>query len=547
LAEFDLVVVGAGSSGSIIASKVANETGLKVLILEAGGSDFRPDIKTPIGYGLTFYNKNVNWRYQTKEQNNLDNRSVYCPRGKVVGGSASINAMVYVRGQQGDYNHWETCSSAEFGWNSVQSTFDLLEGRGDNTKGSHICVSNVEDQHEEVLEHFFSAARDLGIRYTEDMNGNANEGVGHYPITTKNGFRWTSADAFLKPAIKEKNVKIIKNAHVSKLIFDDNRVTGLEFIKNGLKKSITARFGVVLTAGAINTPQLLMLSGVGPSKHLLDKGITPIADIKGIGQNLQDHLGIDYLFEANAKSLNRTLSSWSGRFRSLVNYIAFKKGPFALSVNQGGGFVNWKSRNEWPNLQIYFNPLTYSIKRPGKRMLLRPDKLDGFAIGFQPCRPKSRGEVYLNSSNPMDSPIIDPKFLSSEKDIYDVEAGINFVEEVTKSENLKSIIVKAKSIDLEKATIEQKKEDFKKRAVSVYHPCGTCRLGNDVERDPVSIDFRLRGFQNIWIADASLFPSIPSGNINSAVMMLAYKASKSISQQVNKKLASISKEKNISD
>ena len=547
MAEFDLVVVGAGSSGSIIASKVANETGLKVLILEAGGSDFRPDIKTPIGYGLTFYNKNVNWRYQTKEQNNLDNRSVYCPRGKVVGGSASINAMVYVRGQQGDYNHWETCSSAEFGWNSVQSTFDLLEGRGDNTKGSHICVSNVEDQHEEVLEHFFSAARDLGIRYTEDMNSNANEGVGHYPITTKNGFRWTSADAFLKPAIKEKNVKIIKNAHVSKLIFDDNRVTGLEFIKNGLKKSITARFGVVLTAGAINTPQLLMLSGVGPSKHLLDKGITPIADIKGIGQNLQDHLGIDYLFEANAKSLNRTLSSWSGRFRSLVNYIASKKRPFALSVNQGGGFVNWKSRNEWPNLQIYFNPLTYSIKRPGKRMLLRPDKLDGFAIGFQPCRPKSRGEVYLNSSNPMDSPIIDPKFLSSEKDIYDVEAGINFVEEVTKSENLKSIIVKAKSIDLEKASIEQKKEDFKKRAVSVYHPCGTCRLGNDVERDPVSIDFRLRGFQNIWIADASLFPSIPSGNINSAVMMLAYKASKSISQQVNKKLASISKEKNISD
>ena len=232
MAEFDLVVVGAGSSGSIIASKVANETGLKVLILEAGGSDFRPDIKTPIGYGLTFYNKNVNWCYQTKKQSNLDNRSVYCPRGKVVGGSASINAMVYVRGQQGDYNHWETCSSAELGWNSVQSTFDLLEGRGDNKNSDHICVSNVENQHEEVLENFFSAAKDLGVSYTDDMNGNSSEGVGHYPITTKNGFRWTSADAFLKPAIKEKKVKIIKNAYVSKLILDDNRVTGIEFIKN---------------------------------------------------------------------------------------------------------------------------------------------------------------------------------------------------------------------------------------------------------------------------------------------------------------------------
>jgi len=547
LAEFDLVVVGAGSSGSIIASKVANETGLKVLILEAGGSDFRPDIKTPIGYGLTFYNKNVNWCYQTKKQSNLDNRSVYCPRGKVVGGSASINAMVYVRGQQGDYNHWETCSSAELGWNSVQSTFDLLEGRGVNKSSDHICVSNVKNQHEEVLENFFSAAKDLGVSYTDDMNGNSNEGVGHYPITTKNGFRWTSADAFLKPAIKEKKVKIIKNAYVSKLMLNDNRVTGLEFIKNGLKKSITARFGVVLTAGAINTPQLLMLSGIGPSKHLIDKGIKPIVNIKDIGQNLQDHLGVDYLFEANAKSLNRTLGSWSGRLLSFANYIAFRKGPFALSVNQGGGFINWNSQNEWPNLQIYFNPLTYSIKSPGKRRLLRPDKVDGFAIGFQPCRPESRGEVYLNSSNPMDSPIIDPKFLSNEKDRYNVEAGINFVEEVTKSKYLKSIIVKAKSIDLEKTTIEEKKEDFNKRAVSVYHPCGTCRLGKDIERDPVSLDFKLRRFQNIWIADASIFPSIPSGNINSAVMMLAYKAAKSISQQINKKMVSKSKEKNIND
>lgn len=534
--EVDLVVVGAGSSGSIVASKISDQTGLRVVVIEAGGSDFRPDIKTPIGYGLTFYNDQVNWCYETTKQENLGDRAVYCPRGKVVGGSGSINAMVYVRGQPGDYDHWEMCSSPDFSWESVKSTFNLLEGHGKNHGSDYIKVTNVEAEHEVVLENFFEAAKQLGIPYTKDMNGEDCGGVGHYPITTRNGFRWTAADAFLKPALRSKKVKILKNSIVARLLVEDKHVAGIELIRKNIKQTIKAKFGVILTAGAINTPQLLMLSGIGPATHLKSKGITPISNIKNIGKNMQDHLGIDYLFESDTPSLNRKLGSWRGRISSLIRYASFRDGPFSLSVNQGGGFINWKSRNSWPNLQIYFNPLTYSLKTPGKRQLLKPDKKDGFALGFQPCRPMSRGEISLNSSDPLDAPIINPKFLSDKRDMYDVEAGIDFIEKMIKSESLITIIKKSKSLDFSASSLAEKKEDFLNRAVSIYHPCGTCSLGQNPDHNPVDLDFKLQGFQNLWVADASTFPSIPSGNINSAVMMMALKAASSISAQINNKL-----------
>ena len=531
--EYDLVLIGAGSSGSIVASKVADKTGLNVLVIEAGGSDFRPDIKTPIGYGLTFYNKKVNWCYETIQQEKLANRSVYCPRGKVVGGSGSINAMVYVRGQPGDYDHWQTRSSSDFGWDSVQSYFDILEGVGANDDVDRISVANVEAEHENVLQNFFSAAKSIGIPYTEDMNGDNCEGVGHYPITTRNGFRWTAADAFLKPAIKSKKVQILKHSLVTKLTVKDQHVTEVELLKNNTVQIVKTKLGVIMAAGAINTPQLLMLSGIGPVNHLKSKGITPIVNIKNIGKNMQDHLGIDYLFEAEEKSLNRVFGSWSGRMLSLFRYASFRDGPFSLSVNQGGGFIKWKSRNQFPNLQIYFNPLTYSLKTPGRRKLLQPDKKDGFAIGFQPCRPASRGEILMNSSDPRDPPLINPNFLGDERDLHDVEAGLDFIETITASGSLRSIIRQAKSLDFSKSSKEEKKTDFINRAVSVYHPCGTCSLGSDTSEDPVSLDFKLRGFRNLWVVDASTFPSIPSGNINSVVMMMALKAASSISEQLN--------------
>ncbi len=533
--QFDIAVVGVGSAGSIVAGQLASMTNLRVVAIEAGGSDSRPEIKVPIGYGVTFFSSKVNWCYESEKQFQLNDRSLYCPRGKVIGGSGSINAMVYVHGQPGDYHDWERNSNSEFGWQSVKSTFDVLEGKGKNISKNILSVSDVSEQHEPLLQRFFDASQNVGFDFTKKINKDNYNCVGHYPITTKNGIRRSAADVFLKPSLKSNEIKIIKNALVTKLKFTNKTVSEIEYIEGVSVKSIKVSVGVVMTAGAVNTPHILMLSGIGDKSSLKNIGVSPVADLRNIGKNLQDHLGIDYLFKIKEKSLNRELGSWRGCAKALLRYVAFRSGPFSLSVNQSGGFVNWKSRNRWPNIQLYFNPLTYSVNhKPRKRQLLRPDRFDGFAIGFQPCRPASRGEIKIQSADPLIPPLIDPNFLDSKQDLHDVMAGIECIEKILEDNNLKSIIVEPKTADLSKLSSIEKLADFRKRAVSIYHLCGSCRLGKDKINDPVDTDFRLRGFDNLWIADASVFPSIPSGNINSSVMMIAFKASQKIIQYVKK-------------
>ena len=534
--EFDLVIVGAGSSGSVIAGSLAEKTNLSILVLEAGGNDFRPDIKVPIGYGMTFFNPKVNWCYVSTPQEHLNGRSLYVPRGKVLGGSASINAMVYLRGQKNDFDDWASFSSQDLGWDSVRSTYDAIEGRRDNLGKQKIHVSDVSKDHELIVQDFIQSGERLGFRQNLDLNGDSSEGIGHYPISTRNGMRWTASDGFLKPAMRFRNLTVFKNSQVTKLITANGRVTEIEFLKGKSKlKKVKIRIGAVLTAGAINTPHLLMLSGFGPGASLKSKGIKIVHEEKNIGQNLQDHLGIDYLYESSASSLNRVLGSWSGRIKSAYKYLINRSGPFSLSVNQGGGFVNWNSRTGVPNIQLYFNPLTYSIKRnQKKRQLLKTDKFDGFAIGFQPCRPKSRGQVTLKSSEPRDMPLIDMNFLGNNSDLHDVRAGIECIEALLDNKELKEITVKEKSAVLSGKTMEEKLDDFRNRSVSIYHLCGTCRIGSDPHKAPVSNEFKLRGLEKLWIADASLFPNVTSGNINAPVMMLAVKAAESIFKQLGK-------------
>ena len=534
--EFDLVIVGAGSAGSIVAGRLAERTNLSILVLEAGGSDFRPDIRVPIGYGMSFFNPYVNWCYSSLPQKGLNSRTLYVPRGRVVGGSASINAMVYLRGLKNDFDDWETFGSSNLGWDSVTSVYNEVEGIRENSGRKRIYVSDVSSQHQAMIKNFIKASEGIGFNYLTDLNSNNSEGVGHYPLSTKKGVRWTSADGFLKPALKMPNLTILKNSQVTKLNVTNGVVTEVDFIKgNQVASKVKVRVGAILTAGAINTPQLLMLSGVGPKKLLTDVGIDVVSEERNIGQNLQDHLGIDYLYETNSVSLNKILGRWSGRLFSTLKYMFNRTGPFSLSVNQGGGLVNWKSKTGSANIQLYFNPLTYSIKHnPKKRELLRPDAFDGFAIGFQPCRPMSRGQVTLASSEPLQPPLIDMNFLNEETDLYDVKCGIECVEALLDQEELKSITVNEKSIKLGKSSFEEKLDDFRNRSVSIYHLCGTCRIGSDARKAPVSNDFKLRALRNVWVADASLFPNVTSGNINAPVMMLASKAADSICTQLSK-------------
>ena len=537
MSEFDIIIVGAGSAGSIAANRLSQDQNLKILILEAGPNNFHPMIKIPLGYGMTFYNKSINWNFYTSPQLHLDNRRLYCPRGKVVGGSSSINAMIYARGFPSDFRNWTYDNSSLWGWENIRKTFENMEKNiiltDKETATGKIVVNNVSSQHHSILNNYFLGAKELNIPSVDSFNTDNAEGVGHYDITTRNGYRWSAADGFLKDTLT-KNVKLTTQANVNQITVSDKKVTGVKYSKKGRNFEVKAKIGVVMAAGSIKTPHILMLSGIGPSDHLKDLGIETKIDNPNVGSNLQDHIGIDYLYRSKVPTLNKSLGTVSGRIKSILEYLIFRSGPLSLSINQGGGFIRWKNREDYPNLQVYFNPLTYSVSHANKRPLLKTDKFDGFIIGFQPCRPNSRGNIRLLSKEINDDPLIDPGYLSNEKDLYDLECAYDFVRKISQTHSLDNIIDHPIGIDLVKSSAKEMISHFRQNATSVYHPCGTCKIGPDKDTGVVSDRLKVHGLQNLWIVDASVFPNITSGNINAPVMMTAYIGSNLISEDIKK-------------
>ena len=537
MSEFDIIIVGAGSAGSIVANRLSQDQNLKILILEAGPNNFHPMIKIPLGYGMTFYNKSINWNFYTSPQLHLDNRRLYCPRGKVVGGSSSINAMIYARGFPSDFRNWTYDNSSFWSWENIRKTYENMEKniilKDKENATSKIVVNNVSSQHHSILNNYFLGAKELDIPSVDSFNADNAEGVGHYDITTRNGYRWSAADGFLKGALT-KNVKLTTQANVNQITVSDKKVTGVKYSKKGRNFEVKAKIGVVMAAGSIKTPHILMLSGIGPSDHLKDFGIETKIDNPNVGSNLQDHIGIDYLYRSKVPTLNKSLGTVSGKIKSILEYLIFRSGPLSLSINQGGGFIRWKNREDYPNLQVYFNPLTYSVSHANKRPLLKTDSFDGFIIGFQPCRPNSRGNIRLLSKEINDDPLIDPGYLSNEKDLYDLECAYDFVRKISQTHSLDSIIDHPIGIDLIKSSTKEMISHFRQNATSVYHPCGTCKISPDKNTGVVSDRLKVHGLQNLWIVDASVFPNITSGNINAPVMMTAYIGGNLISEDIKK-------------
>ena len=535
--EFDIIIVGAGSAGIIAANRLSQDQNLKILILEAGPKNFHPMIKIPLGYGMTFYNKSINWNFYTSPQLHLDNRRLYCPRGKVVGGSSSINAMIYARGFPSDFRNWTYDNSSFWSWENIRKTFENMEKNiiltDKENATSKIVVNNVSSQHHSILNNYFLGAKELDIPSVDSFNADNAEGVGHYDITTRNGYRWSAADGFLKDTLT-KNVKLTTQANVNQITVSDKKITGVKYSKKGRNFEVKAKIGVVMAAGSIKTPHILMLSGIGPSDHLKDFGIETKIDNPNVGSNLQDHIGIDYLYRSKVPTLNKSLGTVSGRIKSILEYLIFRSGPLSLSINQGGGFIRWKNREDYPNLQVYFNPLTYSVSHANKRPLLKTDKFDGFIIGFQPCRPNSRGSIRLLSKEINDDPLIDPGYLSNEKDLYDLECAYDFVKKISQTHSLDNIIDHPIGIDLVKSSAKEMISHFRQNATSVFHPCGTCKMGPDKDTSVVSNRLKVHGLQNLWVVDASVFPNITSGNINAPVMMTAYIGGNLISEDIKK-------------
>jgi choline dehydrogenase len=524
--RFDYVIVGAGTAGCVLAERLSASGRDRVLVLEAGGSDQRLWIKTPIGYGFTFADPSVNWKYQTAASPGLDGRTMYWPRGRVVGGSSSINALVYCRGMPADYDDWRDLGNSGWGWHDVRPYFERTErhvdSQGRATSEGPLDVKDVTPFLHPMREQWLEAATELGFPVTDDFNGAQPEGFGCYQVTIRDGRRWSAADAFLRPALKRENVRLRREAWVSRLRCEGRRVLGVEYVQDGEPRYACADREVIVCAGSVNTPQVLQLSGIGAARTLADLGISPILDNPAVGGNLQDHLAVVYSFKATRPTLNDELHSALGRMIAGARYLATRRGPLSLSVNQFGGFARANPAAGRPDMQLYFNPVTY---QPGDatRTRIKLDSFSGFYLCFQPTRPTSTGRIDIASRDFRVPPHIAPNYLSTNKDIEDVQHGGRLMQAVARTKGFRSLIREPIAPDLTSMSDSDLLADFRARAATVYHPVGTCRMGKSIGGSVVDTALRVHGMERLRVVDASVFPTVTSANTNAPTLMVAQK------------------------
>ena len=528
MADYDYIIIGAGSAGCVLAHRLV-AAGQRVLLLEAGPSDRSPWIQVPIGYGKTFVDPRYNWRYETLPDPGLDGRRGYCPRGKVLGGSGSINAMVWVRGHPGDFDDWQAAGNPGWGWQQVLPYFRKCEDYcgGASTyhgAGGPLYIGEVSKAVHPLCASFVDACATLGIPRTADFNGASPEGAGIWQVTIKNGVRVSTANSYLRAARGSALLELKTRAHATRLLFDGRRACGVEYRAGGRTERADARGEILLAAGAINSPQLLQLSGIGDRTLLGRLGIPLRHELPAVGQGLQDHLAASYFFRARVPTLNNELFPLLGRLRAALRYLYARQGPLAMSVNQAGAFVRTDAALARPNLQVYFNPLSYTTTTGLRRKMTRPDPWPGFLLAFNSCRPRSRGSVAIVSVDPLAPPAISSGYLSADADIADVYAGTQLLRRIAAAEPfaalIESEIVPGPAVQSEAALLA----DFRARAGSVFHCCGSCAMGPDPRRSVVDARLRVHGLERLRVVDASIFPTVTSGNTQAPVVMVAEKA-----------------------
>jgi choline dehydrogenase len=529
--QYDYIVIGAGSAGCVLANRLTAGGVHSALLLEAGGSDRSPWIQVPIGYGRTFNDPRYNWMYESEPDPGLGNRRQFVPRGKVLGGSSSINAMVYVRGQPGDFDDWAAAGNPGWSWPELLPYFRRLEDHPGGAREYHgvggpVHVSEVSAQVHPLCGRFLEACDQLGIERTPDFNGALAEGAGLWEVTIRNGVRVSAANAYLRPVRSRPNLEVLTRAQATGVLFEGRRATGVEFLRAGARVRAQARREVILAAGAINSPQLLELSGIGEAERLRGFDIPLVADSPAVGRGLQDHLALSYFYRSKVPTLNDELAPFLGKVRAALTYVlAGRRGPLSMSVNQAGAFLRSRPGLARPNMHIYFNPASYSTTTLGaSRRLLNPDPYSGFLMSFNTCRPTSRGSVHLRSRDPLASPAITLNSLATEADVQDVHEGSRLVRRIAASAALASIIETEREPGSAVQSEAEVLADFRKRAGSVFHDCGTCAMGPDPRTAVVDARLRVHGVTGLRVADAAIFPNITSGNTNAAVMMVGEKA-----------------------
>ncbi len=531
--QYDYIIVGAGSAGCVLANRLTASGQHTVLLLEAGGSDDAWRFKVPIGYVFTYYDPRCNWMYHLQPEQALGGRVLYCPRGKVQGGSGSINAMIYVRGQPRDFDEWAAKGNPGWSFSDVLPYFKKLESHHLGTTDYHgatgpIRITSMKADAHPICAAFLRGCELLGYPRNDDFNAATLEGVGIYDINTRNGLRDSSSRAYLRPALGRTQLTFATRSVVERLLFDESRrATGVVFRRDGQLQEAAARAEVILSAGAIDTPKLLQLSGIGDGTLLGRLGIPLVQHAPAVGRNLQDHICASYYYRANRRTLNDDFGSWIGKVRAGLQFLLRRRGPLSLSVNQAGGFLKGDDKEPQPNIQLYFNPLSYSIPKDGSTTL-RPEPYSGFLVAFSPCRPSSRGSVEIASATVSDPPLIRPNYLSTKEDVEAVIQGSKLTRKLMQAPPLQAITADEVRPGGRVQTDQEMLQYFREEGGSIYHPCGSCAMGTDPSNTVVSPRLQVRGVQALRIVDASVFPNITSGNINAPTMMVAEKAADQI-------------------
>lgn len=528
LGDFDYIIVGGGSSGATLAGRLSSNPSVKVLLLEAGPSGESLKIKVPLGYGSLFYDQKFNWKYETEPEAELNGRKMYWPRGKVLGGSSAINAMVYVRGHQNDFKDWEKVAPS-WSWSNVEPLFKKIEawkGKSSSARGSSgpVGVSNVERDVHPLTNKYLEAGQELGFPLNSDYNGSHMEGVSVYQTTIANGLRVSSASAYISKRNSGRNLRVITNAHVTKLIFDGRRAIGVCFSQGNRETTVLTHGEVILSAGALNSPHLLYLSGLGPANELQPHGISVLQDMPHVGRHLQDHIGVDFTLAVNRPSLNQKLRPVLGKFLVGLEYLFFKSGPLAMSLNQAGGFVKSDPSLEAPDLQLYFSPLSYSTAPQGKRPLMSPDPYPAVRLGFNPTKPTSEGWISLKSSDPFESPKFIGNYLSTEEDKKVMISGMHLMRKFLKTKAMRDIVEEELSPGSDFNDDKSFMDFARSEGGTVFHQCGTCRMGKDISSSVVDESLKVHGIDGLRVADASIFPRITTGNTNAPSIMVGEKA-----------------------
>jgi len=525
---WDYVIIGAGSAGCVLANRLSADGRNSVLLLEAGPPDRYPWIHIPIGYAKTMFHPVYNWCFKTEPDPGMNGREIYWPRGRTLGGSSAINGLIYIRGQREDYDGWAALGNSGWSYDDVLPFFRKLEHnvRGESPwhgADGPLWASDIGAKHE-LIEALIGAGEELGIPENDDFNGATQEGIGYYQLTTRHGLRCSTATAYLRPARARPNLRVDTEAHATRILFDGRKATGVVYRQAGRDVSVTARREVILSAGALQSPQLLQLSGIGPPALLQGFGIPVVHGLAGVGENLQDHLQARVIFRCTKPiTTNDILSSPWRKLAMGLEFAVARRGPMAVGINQGGIFARTDSALTRPDVQ--FHVATLSSDMAGSKV----HEFSGFTMSVCQLQPESRGHVRLKSPDPLAAPAMQPNYLSTEKDRATLVAGIRLARALAATRALSPYVAGEYRPGPEAKSDDALLEFAKNTAGTIFHPSGTCKMGP--ASDPLAVvdhDLAVHGLAGIRVVDCSIMPTLVSGNTNAPVVMIAEKIAERI-------------------